>query len=105
MSSATSVKSVLVSHLERKVIFKIPKEKCVSDVEFLILEFKKKFSHESNAITFQRFDADWDQIVDLEENEVLNDKDKLTAVITLTPQSQKVSPCFNMIVYLHSLNP
>ena len=85
------------NHLDRKVIFKIPKEKDVNDIEFLVLEFKKKFSIVRDTITFQRFDADWDQNVDLEEDEVLNDKDKLTAVITLsllTSQNEKVAHAF-----------
>ena len=78
-----SVKSILVNHLDRKVIFKIPKEKDVNDIEFLVLEFKKKFSIVRDTITFQRFDADWDQNVDLEKDEVLNDKDKLTVAPSL----------------------
>lgn len=78
-------------------MFKIPKEKGVSDVEFLVQEFKKKFSYDSNVqvtITFQRFEDEWGERVELEKDEVVNNKDKLTAVVTpilVTPQREIVS--------------
>lgn len=81
-----SLKSVLVSHLERRVVFKVPSDqKDIHDVEFVAQEFRKKFSYGSNvhvSITFQRFNSLWGEHIDLEEDDVINDKDKLTAVIT-----------------------
>ena len=33
-------------------------------------------------VTFQRFDNEWNEYVDLEEDEVINDKDKLKVVVS-----------------------
>lgn len=82
-SMHSKMKSVLVNHLERKVVFQIPQEKDISDVKFLIMKFQKKFNLKSNMqVIFQRFDAEWEQLVDLEEDDLIDDKDKLTAIIT-----------------------
>lgn len=90
--SESEVKSVLVTHLERKVVFRIPKKKLISDMTFLVKEFKKKFHCDATTeITFQRFDVEWDQLIDLEENDVIHDKDKLTVVISLMQHLGKVS--------------
>ena len=35
-----------------------------------------------NVVTFQRFDPKWNKMVDLDEEAVVNDKDKLKALVT-----------------------
>ena len=57
----------------------------MSDVSFLDLEFRKEFAVEANVnlvVTFQRFDPQWNETVDLDEAAVINNKDKLTALVT-----------------------
>ena len=57
----------------------------MSDVSFLELEFRKKFAFEAHVnlvVTFQRFDPEWNETVDLDEAAVINNKDKLTALVT-----------------------
>lgn len=78
-----SRKSVLVSYSERRVVFKIPNEQIGGDVKFLVEEFRRKFNLLANVqVTFQRFDdVEWGELIDLEESDFLDDKDKLTAVI------------------------
>jgi len=75
-------KSVLVSYLERRKVFKIPN--CNdSDIAYLGAQFKKAFSLGICEITFQRFDQEWGMPIDLEPNESINDKDKLIAIVSL----------------------
>ena len=91
-----ATKSVLVSFMERKKIVKIDVEKQMSDVEFLSQEFRKEFCFESNVnvvVTFQRFDPEWGEYVDLEPDSVLNHKDKLLAVVTPILVTPSASSC------------
>ena len=80
-------KSVLISYLERNKKVEIPSSKpsCMTDIAYLESIFKSLFSFESNVnlcITFQRYDRDWDEFVDLETNDLVNDKDKLKAIVS-----------------------
>ena len=89
-------KSVLVTYLERHKVLKVPNSTESSDMKFLQDEFKKEFKFDSNVrldITFQRFDSDWGEYVDLDEDSTLVHKDKLKAVVTplLTTPSASVS--------------
>lgn len=62
-------KSVLVCYSDRKKVFKIDPKKQMSDIEFLTMEFKKEFSFETQvnvSVTFQRFDPEWGESVDLQ---------------------------------------
>ena len=57
----------------------------MTDIAYLEPIFKSLFSFESNVnlcITFQRYDCDWDEFVDLETNDLVNDKDKLKAIVS-----------------------
>ena len=78
------VKVVLVSYLESSKTFKIPGDQDGSELEYLTEEFMKAFSFESNVnlkVSFQRFSPEWDQYVDLEEEDKLRNKDKLKAIV------------------------
>ena len=66
-------------------------DKQMSDVAFVTQEFQKEFSFESNVniiVKFQRFDPEWGEYVDLEPDSDLNHKDKIIAVVTVTPPPQ-----------------
>ena len=50
-----------------------------------VKEFRKEFKFHSNVslnVTFQRFDSDWGEYVDLDEDCTLVHKDKLKAVVS-----------------------
>jgi hypothetical protein len=78
-------KSVLVTYLERNKVLKIADSNDSSDVKRLEGEFRKEFKFDSNVrliITFQRYDRDWEEFVDLDDECTLLNKDKLKAVVT-----------------------
>ena len=79
-------KLVLVSYLENNKVLKIPTNKgSVSDVEYLEQAFRPEFSFESTvklSITFQRFDEDGNEFIDLEADTELQQKDKVKAVVS-----------------------
>ena len=76
---------MLVCYMDRKKVLKVQSDQQMSDVSFLELEFRKEFAFEANVnlvVTFQRFDPEWNETVDLDEAAVINNKDKLTALVT-----------------------
>ena len=78
-------KCVLVSYGERNKVISIPESKRGNDLNYLSQEFKKMFSFGDNVnllLTFQKFDNDWCEYLDLEENCSLSNKDKIKAVVT-----------------------
>lgn len=91
-------KSVLVSYADRKKVLKFDVNTKLTDMEFITKEFMREFSFESNVninVTFQRFDPEWDEYIDLEPGSTLNHKDKLLAVVTptlVTPPQSAVFP-------------
>ena len=81
---ATAKKEVLVSYLERNKVVSIPVSESADELSYL-KEFNNIFSFGSNVnllVTFQKFDKDWGEYIDLETPAVLSDKDKLKAVVT-----------------------
>ena len=77
-------RDVLVSYLERNKKLSIPEDEASSDIEFLRGEFITHFCFDKNVklqITFQHYDADWEQYVDLEEDAVVCHKDKLKVIV------------------------
>ena len=77
-------KQVLVSYLERKKVFTLSTT-VPNQLELLKDKFRKEFQCQHNVnldISFQRFDPDWDDYVDLDEDSVLQEKEKLKAVVT-----------------------
>ena len=80
-----STKPVLVNYAERNKIFHIPKSIDVPDVVYLEGEFRKEFKFKRNVnldISFQRFEKDWDDYVEVDKNGSLMNKEKLKAVVT-----------------------
>jgi hypothetical protein len=78
-------KSVLVNYLERNKIFTIPALTNLSDIAFLETQFRKEFMFQRNVnigITFQRYDSDWGEYIDAEQDCQLNHKEKLKVVVT-----------------------
>ena len=54
----------------------------LDDLQFLESEFKTSFSFQKNVrlcVTFQRYDKDWEEYVDLEPTDIIENKDKLRA--------------------------
>lgn len=102
------MKSVLVSFLERNKVIKCPADSEEGDVSFLKREFRKQFSFEKHVaidVTFQRFDSEWEEYVDLDDETVSN-KEKLKVVVTsklaatdmvCTEQPAKKCPFFTSI--------
>ena len=91
-------KSVLVTYQERNKVLKVPEE---GDLKVLEGEFRKVFKIESDArlvVTFQRYDTDWGEYVDLEEECTLQHKDKIKAVV-----NSVVTPSTEVGGYIHDL--
>ena len=91
----TMAKVVLVLYLERTKKISIPEHKSEGDVEYLRKEFLKKFYPEKNVepqsaqITFQHFDPEWEEYVDLEDDAVVPNNMKLKAIVT-TPRLSRL---------------
>lgn len=63
----------------------IPAEKKTSDLSFLELSFRQVFNFEKQvnlAISFQRYDRDFDELVDLEDSDEVTHLEKLNVVVT-----------------------
>ena len=75
-----------------------------SDVEYLAEAFRSEFAFDANVnvvVTFQRYDPKWDDMVDLDTDSCINNKDKLTAVVTpilvTPPLSSPVETCLEKV--------
>ena len=80
-----STKTVLLSHSERNKIIKIPQDKEMSNIKYLENDFHKCFSYEGNvfiAVSFHKFSLEWDDYIEPDRDELVNDKDKLKVVVT-----------------------
>lgn len=69
-------------------------------MDYLRREFLVQFKFEANVkldVTFQRFDSDWNEFVDLEDADEICDKDKLKAVVTpiLAQETPEGSSCMS----------
>uniref|UniRef100_A0A1X7V838 Uncharacterized protein n=1 Tax=Amphimedon queenslandica TaxID=400682 RepID=A0A1X7V838_AMPQE len=86
-------RKVLLCYLENKKALMLPPKAEVEDLSYLNNEFLMTFSFQSNVklrVTFQQYDEMWREYVDLNESDVIFDKDKLKVVVTLlltTPYS------------------
>ena len=72
-------------YLGRNKLFKIKPEEGISDLNVLEKDFKKAFKFHSNVrlqVTFERFDRNWDEYVELC---ILGPKEKLKASTLATP--------------------
>ena len=76
-----SKKAVLVSYLAHNVVFKIAVGDPERDVAILRKMFLEKFPDQTN-VAFQRYDAEWDCDVDLNDDDEVYHKDKLQAIVS-----------------------
>ena len=82
-----SLKNILLSYLERNIFVKVPQNLQSSEIQYLEKEFRKLFHFGTNVhmtVIFQRYDTDWNEYIDLDEEAVLNEKDKLKVIVTPT---------------------
>ena len=85
------------------MIEKITPNAVLSDVEILTKSFRTEFSFESNVnvvVTFQRHAPEWGELMDLESDSIINNKDKLTAVVTpllVTPLCSPIESCVEKV--------
>ena len=103
-------KSVFISYLDRNKVICIPPTS-TSDVHYIESQFKSVFSFGKNVklqVTFQRFDSEWQEFIDLEEKDIVNNKDKLKAVVLPLLQDPEAiltvseTPHKNYLVFLRS---
>ena len=84
-------KLVLVAYLERKKKITIPKKSTKEEHDYLTQQFLHIFDLELSVkpqqVTFQRFDPEWDEYIDLEADEGLQNRDKLKVVVTPCPSN------------------
>lgn len=80
--------SLLVAYQGRKKPIRVDK----LDLETITTMFLEVFDLEGERITvsFQRYDITWEEDVELDPNDEIFDKDKLTAIVTTLP-SEKVN--------------
>ncbi len=74
---------VLLSYIDRNKPVVLPPETS-GDIHFLTKKFLEFFNYPTNvklSITFQRYDDEWKDYVDLDENEIVVDKDKLCVLL------------------------
>ena len=79
-------KVVLLCYQERKKKIAIAAEAAQNELDYLKGEFLKSFgllqSVKVHQITLQRFDSEWNEYVDVEEEDVLQNKDKLKVLVS-----------------------
>jgi len=80
-----SDRAVLLSYGERNKVVKIPPG--VNDLTFLRNVVEKTFlkveeSHGGAKVYFQKYDTEWEEWVDVDEDFVAETKDKLKVVVT-----------------------
>ena len=78
---ASAVKKVLITYQSREKILTIPQENGISSLR---LEFCVVFgvSEAGNSVTFQRYDSEFEENVDVESDDEVLDREKLQAVVT-----------------------
>ena len=94
-----SKKSVLVSYLERNKVISLEETPPDGDIPSLKKEFIRQFKFEPNArldITFHRFNPDWNEFVELDEDARVENKERLKAIVT--PILAQETPCQSEVV-------
>ena len=77
-------KNVLLSYLERNKVFKVPYNKEGTDLDYTKGEFIKCFLFERNVglcLSFQRWDDDWEEFIEIDDSDVITDKMKIKVVV------------------------
>ena len=92
--AGNSEKVVLVSYNDFNKIVSILQKQNQPNLEYLTQQCKKLFKFGVNDIVFQKFDLEWNTLVDLTEDYILSNKDKLTMVVQpMLNDSIKSQPC------------
>ena len=95
--AGNSKKVVLISYNDFNKIVSIPQKQNQPDLEYLTQQCKKLFKFGVNVnldIVFQKFDPEWNTLVDLTEDYILSNKDKLNMVVQpMLNDSIKSQPC------------
>lgn len=92
--SIVSTMKVLVSYKERNQVFTLEGNDEVNRLEELKRKTSEKF-HISNdqEIQVQKYDAEWDSFIDIENDDAISDRDRLKLVTlpggSLTPHAEK----------------
>jgi len=75
--------TVLLQFGERRKIVKVKKEEGPNDVAVLRRVFFRDFysGNEDASVYFQRFDQEWDEYIDIDDDYVVTEKDRLRAVV------------------------
>ncbi len=97
--STIEAKTVLVCYNGNKKPIRVPPGE--NEMEFLKNRCSSLFKFDDNVrlhITFQKFDKDWDEMVDLEEDSVVCHKDKLNMVVQPSLMPIEVSLSFLLIL-------
>lgn len=97
MAESVESKTVLLAYLESKKKIIIPGDSSKPDLDYLREEFLTSFRPKCDAnvsleVTFQRFDPEWNEFVDLDDGDVLVHKDKLKAIATPILSQQTTTP-------------
>lgn len=85
-------KSVLMSYQQRNKIVKIPEG--VPNVDYLQEQFMEHFSIDipvGSSLSFQRFDREWEEYVELDTEAVLGEKERLRVIIIQRDTSLSVT--------------
>lgn len=79
------MKTVMLSYVERNKVVKIPDSCDGKELEYLEEQFRKLFSYEGNIsinISFHQYNSDWNEFMELDYTEKIDDKDKLKVIVT-----------------------
>ena len=77
-------KLVLVSYNSSNKVVKLPAVESSEELSYLVKECKKMFKFGANVnfnVTFQHYDPVWDAYVDIDQDYVLEERDKLNMIV------------------------
>lgn len=79
---------------------KIPNMNHTHDLKHLELQVRKEFKLATSELIFQRFDTEWGDFVDLDEEETLGQRDKVKVVVPLVSMLSSLTSSDNLKVSL-----
>ena len=94
---------VLASYLGRNQIFNVTEDDKKSQMRDLMQHISSYFEISSTTkFILQRYDKEWDTYIDLDENDVLEDRDKLKVMVILecTQVASKSKESEMMVIYI-----
>ena len=78
-----ATKQVLVSYQERKKVLHLPANESEGALDHLTKEFQREFKIPSTEfITFQYYDASWEEYIDMDNQKEIQHKDKLKVIVS-----------------------